>query len=118
MLRVARPDERLAALTKPALQPTKRFTLNAEDCLVACARFEDRALGVLRSVAATETKFTGLILDYRPLVAENRLEEIRSLCRAAKLRTVELTYDRQDPAGFGSTLTDKTAGVRGRVFLD
>ena len=118
MLRVARPDERLAALTKPLLQPTAQFRLQADDCLVVCAGFEDRALGVLRNALTAGTRCAVLIIDYLPFIAENRLPEIRSLCETAKLRKTEVTYDRQNPAGFGVVLVERLAGVPGRIFLD
>jgi hypothetical protein len=118
MPRVARPDERLAALDKPALQPIAQFHFGTDDCLVVCAGFEDRALGVLANALAGRTSFNVLIVEYRPFVAENRLYEIRALCAAAKLKTIEATYDRQNPVGFGEVLTEKIAGVKGRIILD
>ena len=29
-----------------------------------------------------------------------------------------MTYDRQNPAGFGAVLSEKIAGIKGRIFLD
>jgi hypothetical protein len=118
MLRVVRADERLAALTKPALQPTAQFRLQSDDCLIVCAGFEDRAMGVLGNAVAGGTDFAVLIIDYLPFMLENRLAEIRAVCRTASLRATEITYDRQNPAGFGSLLLERIAGVRGRTILD
>jgi len=95
-----------------------QFDFQADDCLVVCAGFEDRALGALKNAAGAGTGFSVLIIDYRPFLEENRLAEIRALCAAKHLRTVELTYDRQNPAGFGAVLGDKIGGVKGRIFLD
>jgi len=118
MQRVFRSDERLAAFKKPTLQPTAQFKLNAEDCLVVCAGFEDRAVAVLRNALTVSTGFTVILVNYLPLVPENRLDEIRGLCHERKLPIIPATYDRQNPAGFGSLLLERIAGVRGRVFLD
>ena len=118
MLRVVRPDERLAALTKPALQPTAQFRLQTDDCLIVCAGFEDRAMGVLKNAVVGGANFAVLIIDYLPFIPENRLAEIRALCSTASLRATEITYDRQNPAGFGSLLLERIAGVRGRIILD
>lgn len=118
MQRIVRPDERLAALTKPALQPTAQFQLQTADCLIVCAGFEERAMGVLKNALAGGTDFAVIIIDYLPFILENRLAEIRALCRTANLKATEITYDRQNPAGFGFLLLDQVAEVRGRVVLD
>lgn len=117
-MRVTRPDEKLVLLTKPVLRPTSQFELSSDDCLVMCAGFEERALGALKSASGGITDFSVLIIDYLPFLAENRLGEIRALCQQAGLETVEVTYDRQNPAGFGAILLETLATVRGRVFLD
>jgi hypothetical protein len=118
MLRIQRLDEKLAALPKPVLRPVDQFALQLSDCLVVCAGSEDRALGVLKSAAASGRKFGVLIIDYLPFVLENRLDEIRALCKTAGLKATEITYDRQNPAGFGSLILERIAGVRGRIILD
>jgi hypothetical protein len=102
----------------PALQPTNQLRLEAEDCLVLCAGFEDRAQGILKNAAAVGSEFNVVVVDYLPFLADNRLNEIRALCREAKLKTVEVTYDRQNPAGFGTTLLETVSEIRGRIFLD
>lgn len=118
MLHVARPDERLAALAKPAMQPTPRFDLGPEDCLIVCAGFEDRAVGVLKNALSAGGTFSVVIITYLPFVEENRLSEIQRLCRDAGLPAGEVIYDRQNPAGFGPVLLGQLADVRGRIFLD
>jgi len=118
MPRVFRSDERLAAFKKPTLQPTSQFKLNAEDCLVVCAGFEDRAVAVLRNALIVSAGFSVILVNYLPFVPENRIDEIRGLCHERKLPIIPATYDRQNPGGFGSLLLEKIAGVKGRVFLD
>lgn len=117
-MHVFRPDEKLASLRKPILHPAKQFILNSTDCLVMCAGFEDRAVGVLKNAVAKSGDFKVIIVHYLPLIAENRLGEIEEVCHQAKLQVTEVIYDRQNPAGFGTTLLEKVASIRGRIFLD
>jgi hypothetical protein len=118
MQRVERLDERLASLPKPLLQQSREFRLAADDCLVVCAGFEDRAIGVLKNAIAAGGVFTAVIIDYRPIVPENRLAEMRNVCQKAGLRAIEVIYDRENPADFGTILNEKISGMAGRVFLD
>lgn len=117
-MHVRRPDEKLASVTMPVLQPTSQLRLDSADCVVVSAGFEDRAQGVLRNAAAAGSDFKVVIVNYLPFLAENRLDQIRSFCQEAKLKTVVATYDRQNPAGFGAVLAETVSGVRGRIFLD
>jgi hypothetical protein len=117
-LTVQTPDERLAALTKPVLEPVIQFELDSDDWLVICAGFEDRALGVLQNAASGRNSFNVLIIDYRPFFPENKLNPIRGICRSAHLNGVELLYDREEPAGFGAALIEKMSSVKGRIFVD
>jgi len=117
-MHVSRPDERLASLTMPLLQPTRQFKLDREDCLIVCAGFEDRALAVLSNALQAGTAFRVLIVGYLPFIADNRLDEIRRLCEQAGLRTAEVNYDRQNPAGFGAALLKQVSATQGRVVLD
>lgn len=117
MMHVLRPDEMLARLTKPELIPAEQFDLKPEDCLIVCAGFEDRATGVIERTPPG-SKFTVVIIDYLPFVAENRLEPLESFCRNRNLRFLKLTYDRQNPVGFGAALQLAIADVRGIIHLD
>ncbi len=118
MSRVETPDEKLAKLVKPSLQTVPSLELESEDCIVICAGFEDRAMAMLQSMVAVRSRGRVLLVDYRPYVGENRVEEFRSLCRQGGLALTELAYDRQRPAGFGMELLQSIAGVHGRVFVD
>lgn len=117
-MHVLRPDEKLASLPKPLLQLTSQFSLDTDDCLVMCVGFEDRAVAVLRNALVTSSDFRVLIVHYLPFIVDNRLSEIKDLCHQGKLQVSEVTYDRQNPTGFGGALLEKVAGVRGRIFLD
>jgi len=118
MSRVQTPDEKLAALHKPTLQTVQEFTFEPDDCLIICAGFEDRALAVLQSAAATKSPFGVLVINYLPFVEQNKVAEIRDICNRTSLSIHEVTYDRQNPAGFGTVLGEKISGVHGRLFVD
>jgi len=112
------PDEILAAIPKPQLETVKRFTLSPEDWLVICAGFEDRALAVLDSAAADKTPFNVVLVLYEPFVAQNRTKDIQKICRNRGIKVVQLSYNRQEPAGFGNTLAETLPVSGGRVFID
>lgn len=118
MNRVIRLDERMATMEKPAIQPSASFALAPQDCLVLCGGFEDRALAVLRDATSISSNFRVVIIAYAPVLAANRLCEIRALCRQAGITPAEIVYDREDPAGFGDLLLNQLGVVGGRVFLD
>jgi len=117
-LTVQTPDERLAALAKPVLEPVTQFELTFDDWLVVCAGFEDRALGVLQNAASRRDRFNVVIIDYRPFAPENRLNAIRSICQSAHLNAIEVLYDREEPAGFGAALLGRLSPANGRIFVD
>ncbi len=118
MIQVQTPDERLAALKKPAVETIKKLALNSEDCLVVCAGFEDRALGFLRTATSFKTPFNVLAIQYLPLLKENKSLEIRKISNQADLILDEVTYDREDPAGFGVLFLERIHAVRGRTIID
>lgn len=116
--RVARLDERLAAMPKPSLQPTSRLILSPDDCLVVCSGFEERALAALQNAASISSGFGVLAIDYQPYIKENRKNAIEAIGKEANLRMAEISYDRENPAGFGERFLEILAGTRGRLFLD
>ena len=112
------PDELLAGKSKPQLETVSRFVLSAEDCLVLCGGFEDRATAILENAAANEVPFNVVLILYEPEVAGNRADAIRKICQDGRINLVELSYDRQEPAGFGYTLLETLPTGSGRVFID
>jgi hypothetical protein len=115
---VETPDERIAGFVKPPLERVSQFLLAPSDWLVVCAGFEDRALGVITNAVANGNPFHVLLISYEPFLPENRLEPILEICRKAGLPVAELTYNRQEPAGFGDALLQIVAECQSRVFLD
>jgi hypothetical protein len=117
-LTVPTPDEMLASLRKPALESVGAFALSPEDWLVVCGGFEDRALAILKSAASNRTPFNVVLIPYEPFLTENKTDDIRRICRNGGIRVVELSYNRQEPAGFGSILVEALSTCRGRIFVD
>lgn len=115
---VQTPDEKLAALSKPSLKTVEQFRFTAEDWLVVCAGFEDRALGVLQNAVSTRTGFNVLLIHYQPFLKENRTDIIRRICECEGIKVVEVVYNRQEPSGFGSLFIDKLNACQGRIFVD
>src|SRR5262245_23082093 len=95
-LSVLTPDEKLAALKWPALQTIQRISLAPEDCIVVCAGFEDRALGILESAVRAGAPFNVILVIYRPFLTQNKEGEMRRMCRSVGIDPVELIYDRED----------------------
>lgn len=115
---VQTPDEILSVMPKPQLETVDRFPLSPEDWLVVCGGFEDRAAAILKSATASNTPFNVVLVLYEPFVAQNRADDIRKICRDAGIRVVELSYNREEPAGFGNTLVKTLPVSGGRVFID
>src|ERR1051326_8047013 len=106
-MRVLRIDEKLAAVPMPPLELVERLPLRSGDCLVLSAGFEDRVLAVLDSALAGSERFHVIIIEYLPFVSENRSALIREKCVRHGLSFSAITYDRQNPAGFGEVLLSR-----------
>lgn len=115
---VPTPDEILASLRKPTLEKVSALALSPEDWLVVCGGFEDRSLAFLKSAASNRTPFNVVLIPYEPFLPENRTDDIRRICRDGGIRVVELSYNRQEPTGFGSILVEALSACRGRIFVD
>lgn len=115
---VPTPNEVLASLRKPELQTVEAFTFSSEDYLILCAGFEDRVLAALRSAVSNGAHFRVLLILYDPFFPENKANEIREICQTANLPVTELTYNRQEPAEFGSFLIGILTTHSGNIFMD
>jgi hypothetical protein len=116
-LKIETPDEVLARLPKPVLEPVDSLRVQPTDWLVVCGGFEDRSLAVLRNAIAQEPALNVILIHYRPAVHENKNDRVREIC-AASANVIALEYDRQNPQGFGTSLVEALSGRRGRVFVD
>ena len=112
------PDEILSALPKPQLENIDSITLTAEDWLVVCGGFEDRAVAVLHSAILGAERFSVILINYEPFVPENKSKVIREICRTGNINLVEVSYNREVPSGFGETLLNAVPTIKGRLFLD
>jgi|ERR1051325_9521330 hypothetical protein len=117
-MRVLRIDEKIAALPKAQLEPIRNLSLDLHDCLILCAGFEDRVLAALDNALAKPRPFKVVVVEYLPSSPQNRSEIIRERCTRHGLEWSAVTYDRQNPAGFGEVLVQHVANCDGRLFLD
>ena len=116
--RIQTPSEILSHVQKPQLRTIDGVSLEREDWMIVCGGFEDRTLGALKSAIATGIPFNVLIIEYEPFIPQNRIEEIRDLCRKAGNSILEIPYNRQEPMGFGNRLLQSLPVNNGRVFID
>lgn len=116
---VQTPAERLDATPKPLLKTRDKFVLSPNDWLVMCGGFEDRALAVLESAAENTTPFNVLLIHYEPYVANNHVDKIQRICGERSLNLSELSYNREEPTGFGYTLVEALSTIGdGQAFID
>jgi hypothetical protein len=117
LMRILRIDERLAAVDMPTVGPAGDIDLMAEDSLVVCAGFEDRSLGVLRSLTSC-VQVTVVLVEYRPYLLGNRLEDCLSECSRLGVAPIRYVYDRENPAGAAIDIWSLLAKARGRIHID
>lgn len=115
---VQTPDEKLLLMRKPALELLGRLELSSEDWLVVCGGFEDRALSIIESVSSGGPNVNVLLINYLPVVAQNKADAIRTICLGKDIRVSEVTYDRQEPAGFGDVFVERLGSSQGHIFID
>jgi hypothetical protein len=112
------PDEILSAIGKPKLSVLGKLPLQPDDWLILCAGFEDRALTAVERAAASGRAFNVVLIQYEPVIDENKVSIIEELCARSHGKIMHLTYDRQNPAGFGEILLGVLESSRGRLFVD
>jgi hypothetical protein len=117
-VRLVRLDEVLLALPKPPISAFGTCTLDAGDCLVLCAGFEDRALEVLKRIRGGRDGFKALLILYLPLIAENKTSKISDALRDLGAQVTEITYDRQNPSGFGAIAMEHLSRIEGKLAID
>jgi hypothetical protein len=117
-LTVQTPDEWLAALVKPDFETVTHYEMAPDDWLIMCAGFEDRALAVLQNTVSTKRAFNVLLIHYAPYFQENKSDIVQKIIQDVGIKVSEVTYNRQEPEGFGSTMLEKISACRGRIFVD
>ncbi len=119
MSRIERIDNKLSMIAKSKIIQLDEVQMSEGDVFLLCAGFENRALTVLeRLICSGRTGFMIVIIKYLPYVKENRFEEIKKLCEQSKLKMVELTYDRHNPAGIGKEIIDILKKIKGHIYID
>jgi len=119
MNRVLRIDDKLRDIKKPELKQLDSLFIEKKDALILCAGFEDRALAVLEQQTMSDNSgFTVLVMQYLPYIEENKYAEIKELCDKSALNLIELTYDRQNPAGICDKIISLLNGVKGKIYID
>jgi len=113
---VQRLDERLLSILKPELFPIEDLSIGPNDLFVVCGGFEDRATAVIQTVVASKCHI--LLINYEPIFKENKTSEIRGIAARVAAPLTEITYDRQNPGGFGEQLSAIAAAHSGRVIID
>ena len=113
-----RADEKLREIEWPPPRAVVATSVGAQDCVIACAGFEERSVALLTSLVEKGTRgFALAIVRYLPSYRENRLDEIRNLARMAEASVREYTYDRRDPSGMGEQLYEFARHSR-KIFVD
>ncbi len=119
MDRVPKLDDKLRDIKKPELEVLDALSIGLKDVLILCAGFEDRALAVLKQQTMSgNAGFTVLVMQYRPYIEENKYTEIKELCHKSALNLIELTYDRQNPAGICDKIISLLNGIEGKIYID
>ena len=106
---VTRPDELVRQIEWPELRVTQTTTAGADDCILVCGGFEDRAIEALERFCSRSTAkcWIGLI-NYLPDLPQNKVnvKKMRSMAREAGLPVKEFVYDRENPSGSGEKLAE------------
>lgn len=119
--RVERVDERLRLIKKPQLEQLNNIYISNNDLIILVAGFEDRALGVLDRINSSGCSgFKAIIINYKPFLNENKIQEIHKLCGELNAEIIDFTYNRDDPADAGEELVDviNEHNIKGQIFLD
>lgn len=117
--RAARLDEVLSDFEKPSLDRRENVEIGSDDVLVLCAGFEDRSVEIIKRAIATGAKgFRTVQIEYLPLIAANRSNEMRSLCAAGSAFNEVVVYDRREPEGGAERIRDVAVPGRGTIHVD
>lgn len=119
MSRVARIDEILRNMTKPELHPVDEFQLNGNLVIVTCAGFEDRSVALLNWAISSNKQISSVVLvEYKPMLSENRLEELIRICETSSIQYQVIQHDRENQSGGGEEIITATADHLGPVIID
>lgn len=92
----------------PALKPAEPRPLEARQALIVACGFEDRTLAFTELVPSSAGRAAAIVLDYRPVHAENRTTDLRAALRrigVGRRRTHFLEFSRYDPQDYPRLLS-------------
>ena len=113
-----RRDERLRKIDWPPLSVVDRPEVEPGSMVVVCGGFEDRAIAFLQALSKTSAhKCSVCLISYEPYYEQNKDITLQRLATEASLELLQLTYDREEPAGIGDQLVE-LAQESTRIYLD
>lgn len=113
------PAEYLDSIDLPKLAHVDSISLRSNDWFVVCGGFEERACSALQmAIASSNEGFNVLLIEYAPVIDENRAEEIRQICKRSKIMLRSITYLRHSPEGLGDEIIRAMDDTSGRLFID
>lgn len=117
--KLARPDEYYSGLEWPRLTRENIPQLDENDRLILCAGFEKRSVEVLRRLVGRDgrSKFSVCMIKYLPKKKENRIEQLRAMCRKNDIDVLEFTYNREEPPDISDEMSTFAEGCQ-RLFVD
>jgi hypothetical protein len=98
----------------PPLKPLAGLALGSSEVLVAAPGFEERTLAIA-ALLSPGSAGTAILLDYRPALAANQLQRVRTLLQSKGVlatRADILEYDRFDPNPFPYQLRKRLSEIR------
>jgi len=118
-MKIPRLDEKLHNLSLPQLKVENEIDFKSGDILVVSAGFEDRTKKVLEQIVEREVKdILVVVILYKPLVTENKSNELLELCKKGGLDTIEFSYDREHPEGAGVDIFNHMSNQTGNLWID
>lgn len=115
---VKRPDEGLVEVNWPLVDEFEGNSVDADNVLVVCSGFEERALGVLeRLVGAGKRGLAVVLVEYLPRYEENKIRQLKALASRGGMRVEQCVYDRQSPAGGGEKVAELVKAAK-HVYVD
>ena len=115
---VVRIDEKLCALSWPAIKTTLNNYPGEGDIVVLCGGFEERAQAYLQHLGKSRaTDYCVKIFDYLPYYPQNRTASLQTLALKKVVDVKTLIYDRSKPSGVADSFLS-TLNCEANVFLD
>lgn len=118
-MKISRLDQKLHNLSLPEMKEESEIDFKFGDILIVCAGFEDRTKKVLEQII--ERKVEGIlvvVVMYKPIISENKSNELLDLCKEGNIETKVITYDREHPDGAGIDIFNNISNHEGNLWID